>query len=153
MVRSTEHLLLTRSATWRDSTPREFTFAWKASKFITHWKRLSAKCENSIALMETRLEALGPKGCLVLFQLPPNFPRINLDWPHSFRCCQTRDAMPSNFDIEVGIRMESWSSCKAVTQRSAFPTMRMHLHLGRRQQAMFTCVDMALGALSGQLQR
>ena len=23
--------------------------------------------------METRLEALGPKGCLVLFQLPPNF--------------------------------------------------------------------------------
>jgi uncharacterized protein YecE (DUF72 family) len=58
---------------WRDSTPREFTFAWKASKFITHWKRLSVKCENSIALMETRLEALGPKGCLVLFQLPPNF--------------------------------------------------------------------------------
>jgi uncharacterized protein YecE (DUF72 family) len=58
---------------WRDSTPHEFTFAWKASKFITHWKRLSAKCENSIALMETRLQALGPKSCLVLFQLPPNF--------------------------------------------------------------------------------
>jgi uncharacterized protein YecE (DUF72 family) len=58
---------------WRDSTPRDFTFAWKASKFITHWKRLSANCENSIALMETRLEALGRKGCLVLFQLPPNF--------------------------------------------------------------------------------
>jgi uncharacterized protein YecE (DUF72 family) len=58
---------------WRDSTPRNFTFSWKASKFITHWKRLSAKCDNSIALMETRLEALGPKGCLVLFQLPPNF--------------------------------------------------------------------------------
>jgi uncharacterized protein YecE (DUF72 family) len=58
---------------WRESTPRKFTFAWKASKFITHWKRLSAKCENSIALMETRLEVLGSKGCLVLFQLPPNF--------------------------------------------------------------------------------
>src|SRR3977135_3611542 len=63
---------------WRDSTPRNFTFAWKASKFVTHWKRLSAKCENSIALMETRLEALGPKGCLVLFQLPPNFRRSAL---------------------------------------------------------------------------
>ena len=24
---------------WRDETPDEFIFAWKASKFITHWKR------------------------------------------------------------------------------------------------------------------
>jgi uncharacterized protein YecE (DUF72 family) len=34
---------------------------------------LSAKCENSIALMETRLQALAPKDCTVLFQLPPTF--------------------------------------------------------------------------------
>ncbi|HUR43699.1 MAG TPA: DUF72 domain-containing protein [Aestuariivirga sp.] len=58
---------------WSENTPHNFTFAWKASKFITHWKRLSAKSENSIALMETRLDVLGPKGCLVLFQLPPSF--------------------------------------------------------------------------------
>jgi uncharacterized protein YecE (DUF72 family) len=58
---------------WRDTTPAGFTFAWKASKFITHWKKLSEKCKNSIELMETRLEVLGPKGCLVLFQLPPHF--------------------------------------------------------------------------------
>src|SRR5690348_14517259 len=44
--------------TWRDQTPKSFTFSWKASKFITHWKRLSAKCENSIALMATRLRVL-----------------------------------------------------------------------------------------------
>jgi uncharacterized protein YecE (DUF72 family) len=25
---------------WRDTTPKDFVFAWKASKFITHWKRL-----------------------------------------------------------------------------------------------------------------
>lgn len=58
---------------WRDQTPAEFVFAWKASKFITHWKRLSPKCENSIALMETRLRALAPKLGVVLFQLPPQF--------------------------------------------------------------------------------
>ena len=58
---------------WRNCTPRKFAFAWKASKFITHWKRLSAKCENSIALMETRLQALAPKDLIVLFQLQPNF--------------------------------------------------------------------------------
>jgi uncharacterized protein YecE (DUF72 family) len=42
-------------AAWRDQTPKDFLFAWKASKFITHWKRLSENCANSIELMETRL--------------------------------------------------------------------------------------------------
>ena len=46
---------------WRDETPSDFTYAWKASKFITHWKRLTPKCRNSIALMKTRLKALGPE--------------------------------------------------------------------------------------------
>jgi uncharacterized protein YecE (DUF72 family) len=58
---------------WRDATPNDFAFAWKASKFITHWKRLGPACANSIALMETRLAALAPKACVVLFQLPPRF--------------------------------------------------------------------------------
>jgi uncharacterized protein YecE (DUF72 family) len=58
---------------WRDATPKNFLFAWKASKFITHWKRLSENCDNSIALMETRLKALSPKVGPVLFQLPPQF--------------------------------------------------------------------------------
>lgn len=58
---------------WRNETPRDFRFAWKASKFITHWKRLSDKCDNSIALMQTRLKALLPKVSVVLFQLPPQF--------------------------------------------------------------------------------
>jgi uncharacterized protein YecE (DUF72 family) len=56
---------------WRDQTPKDFLFAWKASKFITHWKRLSENSANSIALMETRLKALSPKLGAVLFQLPP----------------------------------------------------------------------------------
>jgi uncharacterized protein YecE (DUF72 family) len=58
---------------WRDDTPEDFLFAWKASKFITHWKRLSAKCKNSIELMETRLKVLGRKVGPVLFQLPARF--------------------------------------------------------------------------------
>ncbi len=56
---------------WRDATPEDFRFAWKASKFITHWKRLSEKSANSIALMESRLKILGRKAGPVLFQLPP----------------------------------------------------------------------------------
>jgi uncharacterized protein YecE (DUF72 family) len=58
---------------WREQTAKPFLFSWKASKFITHWKRLSEKSDNSIALMETRLKALSPKVGAVLFQLPPRF--------------------------------------------------------------------------------
>ena len=58
---------------WRAQTPKDFVFAWKASQFITHWKRLSEKCENSLELMETRLKGLGPRVGPVLFQLPARF--------------------------------------------------------------------------------
>jgi uncharacterized protein YecE (DUF72 family) len=56
---------------WFDQTPEGFRFAWKASKFITHWKQLSERCDNSLALMETRLDVLRHKAGPVLFQLPP----------------------------------------------------------------------------------
>lgn len=59
--------------TWREQTGRDFVFAWKASKFITHWKRLSENSVNSLELLEHRLSLLGNKVGPVLFQLPPNF--------------------------------------------------------------------------------
>jgi uncharacterized protein YecE (DUF72 family) len=58
---------------WADQTPDNFIFAWKASKFITHWKRLGPTTPNSLALMENRLSLLGAKAGPVLFQLPPQF--------------------------------------------------------------------------------
>jgi uncharacterized protein YecE (DUF72 family) len=59
---------------WRKNTPKDFLFAWKASKFITHWKRLDQDtCANSITLLVSRLNLLGPKLGPVLFQLPANF--------------------------------------------------------------------------------
>jgi uncharacterized protein YecE (DUF72 family) len=58
---------------WKEQTGKDFVFTWKASKFITHWKRLSANSVNSLELMEGRLSLLGRKVGPVLFQLPPNF--------------------------------------------------------------------------------
>jgi uncharacterized protein YecE (DUF72 family) len=58
---------------WRAQTPDDFIFAWKASKFITHWKRLSDRWRNSLDLIEERLDILGPKAGPVLFQLPARF--------------------------------------------------------------------------------
>jgi uncharacterized protein YecE (DUF72 family) len=59
---------------WRDATPGDFIFAWKASKFISHWNRLSEESADSITLMASRLKGLGAKAGPVLFQLPPHFP-------------------------------------------------------------------------------
>ena len=50
-------------------------FAWKASKFITHWKRLTERSLNSLELLEDRISLLGEKAGPVLFQLPPHFAR------------------------------------------------------------------------------
>ena len=60
--------------TWKEQTGKDFVFTWKASKFITHWKRLSANSVNSLELMEDRLSLLGDQGRLRSFSsLPPNF--------------------------------------------------------------------------------
>jgi uncharacterized protein YecE (DUF72 family) len=60
-------------ADWRATTSDDFVFAWKASKFITHWKRLSDKSRNSLELLEDRISILGRKAGPILFQLPPQF--------------------------------------------------------------------------------
>jgi uncharacterized protein YecE (DUF72 family) len=89
---------------WRDATPSEFVFAWKASKFITHWKRLSDKSVNSIELMETRLRALAPKNIAVLFQLPPNFTKdcVRLD--------AFLEMLPRHHRYAIEFRSKSWYS-------------------------------------------
>jgi uncharacterized protein YecE (DUF72 family) len=87
---------------WRDQTPADFVFAWKASKFITHWKRLSEKSANSIQLMETRLEALSPKVGVVLFQLPPQFAK------QRERLASFLDMLPRRYLYAFEFRHQSW---------------------------------------------
>ena len=87
---------------WRSQTPKGFLFTWKASKFITHWKRLTANCENSIDLMQTRLRALGPKLGAVLFQLPPHFAK-NRERLDSFL-----DMLPRQHRYAFEFRHKSW---------------------------------------------
>jgi uncharacterized protein YecE (DUF72 family) len=68
---------------WRAQTGNTFVFAWKASKYITHWKRLSDRSSSSLQLMEQRLSLLGDKIGPILFQLPPQF-ELNVDRLASF---------------------------------------------------------------------
>jgi uncharacterized protein YecE (DUF72 family) len=56
---------------WAEQAPDGFIFAWKASKYITHWNQLREGSANGLRLIEERLDILGEKAGPVLFQLPP----------------------------------------------------------------------------------
>lgn len=61
---------------WVERTPEEFIFAFKASRYLTHVKRLKA-IGNGIRRLRSRLRPAAERGKLgpILWQLPPNFHR------------------------------------------------------------------------------
>ena len=59
---------------WKEETPREFVFAVKASRYITHMKKLKDP-EQSLQKFLLHAEELGSKRGPILFQLPPHWGR------------------------------------------------------------------------------
>ncbi len=55
---------------WRESTPRDFCFAMKGSRFLTHMKKLKDPAPG-IARFFERADLLGRKLGPIVFQLPP----------------------------------------------------------------------------------
>lgn len=88
-------------AGWRDETPDDFLFAWKASRFLTHLKRLKDP-EASLALMFDRIAGLGPKIGPVLYQLPPNMRRDDE------RLQTFLDALPKGHRHAIEFRHPDW---------------------------------------------
>jgi uncharacterized protein YecE (DUF72 family) len=86
---------------WRDATPRNFEFAVKASRFLTHNKKLKEP-ENALNNFLPRAEALGEKLGPILFQLPPKW-RINLD-----RLKEFLEALPKYHRYTFEFREPSW---------------------------------------------
>jgi uncharacterized protein YecE (DUF72 family) len=58
---------------WRRESAADFCITIKASRYITHIKRLR-DCRDAVDLLWSRCRRLGPKLGPVLFQLPPRFP-------------------------------------------------------------------------------
>lgn len=86
---------------WRSSTPVNFLFAVKGSRFLTHMKKLKDPApglEKFFARVDLLREKLGP----VLFQLPPNF-GVNPDRLRIFL-----EALPRAHRYAFEFRDESW---------------------------------------------
>ena len=57
---------------WREAVPRRFRFAVKASRFITHVKRLRG-CQEAVTTLLAGAARLGDRLGPVLYQLPPRW--------------------------------------------------------------------------------
>jgi uncharacterized protein YecE (DUF72 family) len=69
-------------AEWRRRVPRSFVYAVKASRYLTHMKRLKEP-GPPVALFFSRARKLGHRLGPVLYQLPPHWPR-NLERLETF---------------------------------------------------------------------
>ena len=88
---------------WAGTVPKDFRFAIKASKRITHISRLNiASCEEALGYLYTNLAALDGKLGAVLFQLPPN---LKKDLP---RLEAFLAALPAKHQAAFEFRNDSW---------------------------------------------
>ena len=82
---------------WADTVPAGFVFSVKASRYITHMKKLRDPAATLAPFLE-RIGRLGHRLGPVLFQLPPRW-RCDLDRLRSFL-----EALPGHLGIEEGNR-------------------------------------------------
>lgn len=93
--------LLTTFQGWRARSPEDAIITVKASRYLTHIKRL-AEPEEPVARLMGRAEGLGPKLGPILVQLPPTMP-IDVG-----ALARTIEAFPAGTRIAVEVRNESW---------------------------------------------
>ena len=86
---------------WRDAVPEGFIFSVKASRYITHMKKLKDP-EQPLANFVERIETLGDRLGPVLFQLPPGW-RLNIERLRSFL-----KALPEGHRYAFEFRDPSW---------------------------------------------
>lgn len=88
---------------WCAQVPEDFRFVIKASRRITHFKRLKGTEDETGYLLKT-LATLGPRLGCVLFQLPPN---LKQDLP---RLDAFLELLPAGTRAAFEFRHPSWSS-------------------------------------------
>ncbi len=104
-LNNTFYRLPTRAALegWYAQTPSNFCFAAKASRFLTHNKKLREPenaLQNLLPLLEILKEKLGP----ILFQLPPKW-KVNAERLEEFL-----QALPTNHRYAFEFRNPTWDA-------------------------------------------
>jgi uncharacterized protein YecE (DUF72 family) len=88
---------------WRDETPDGFVIAVKASRYLTHLRRLREPEEPLRRLLDAAA-GLGPRLGPILFQLPPRFPA------EPTRLSQLLGLLPGGLRAAFEFRDPSWQT-------------------------------------------
>lgn len=86
---------------WRAAVGEDFVFAYKASRYLTHMKRLKDAVQP-LAKLAPIAEAFGPAAGPMLVQLPPRW-KVNVERFRAFL-----DALPAGRRVAHEFRDESW---------------------------------------------
>ena len=89
---------------WRGTAPEGFVFAVKASRFITHIKRLKEP-DDSVERAVTAARKLGPHLGPLLYQMPPTFRR---EVENVGRLVEFVQRLPAGVCHVIEFRHESW---------------------------------------------
>jgi uncharacterized protein YecE (DUF72 family) len=112
---------------WRDSVPENFVYAVKASRFITHNKKLKDP-ENALDNLLPRAENLGKKLGPILFQLPPKW-KINSERLENLLAILPREHRYA-FEFreltwltpEINRILESWNAAFCIYELAGYHT-------------------------------
>jgi uncharacterized protein YecE (DUF72 family) len=127
---------------WRDSTPKNFVFAAKGSRFLTHMKKLKDP-ETGLARFFGCIDILGKKLGPILFQLPPNWP-VDLERLERFL-----EVLPPAHRYAFEFRNSSWD------REEVYRALRRHnaaycmFHLAGFQSPFEVTADFAYIRLHG----
>lgn len=127
---------------WRDSTPPDFRFAAKGSRFLTHMKKLKDP-EAGLEKFFSRIELLGEKLGPILFQLPPQW-EVNTERLESFL-----DALPRWHRYAFEFRNETWNTPEVLDLLRSRNAAYCPFHLAGYQSPIEITADITYIRLHG----
>ncbi len=144
---------------WAEQVPGDFRFSIKASRKITHFKRLKPEAADETGYLMETVTALGDRLGVVLFQLPPNLkkdlPRLEafLEMlPHGTRAAfEFRHASWLNEDVYGVLRARDYALVCADVDEDGLDTPLVGGSWGYLRMRRFGYSDEDLGEWMGRL--
>ena len=129
---------------WYDSTPRDFCFAVKGSRYLTHMKKLKDP-KPGLAKFFSRINHLGNKLGPILFQLPPGW-KCNAARLESFLA-----ALPKKHRYAFELRDPTWHNASIYELLRRYNAAFCIYELGGFQSAAEITADFTYVRLHGPL--
>jgi len=127
---------------WREETPKGFLFSCKASRFITHMKKLKDPEQSTQKFFEA-IQVLGPMLGPILFQLPPRW-KMNVE-----RLDHFLQVLPQSYRFVFEFRDDTWFPPETYDRLRAYGAGLCLYHLAGRMAPIKVTADFVYIRLHG----